>query len=407
VNEGGARRLAWGAFVLWLLFLVASFALDYATKPVPGAPESADPLFALIPAAFAIVGILILGRQPRNWIGWILMVIGLAWIVPLESYGGFAYSRGLPGGALFIALSGPTWAPPIGLMGTSLLLRFPSGTLLSPRWKRVEWLALLAISVITVAIVLTPGDLADVGYPGLANPLGIDELEPFFNALLAFLLLIPVTIVASAVSLIMRFRRSTGMERLQMKWLTSAAAAVAIIYLLAMLVSLNAEWGGATTPTWILFLQNASFASFALIPIAIGFAVLRYRLYDIDLVINRTLVYGLLTALLVGVYVVLAVGLGAAVRSLAEQENNAIVIAASTLVVAALFGPARRRIQAFIDRRFYRRKYDAAQTLEAFSARLREQVDLDSLAGELVGVVRTTMQPSHVSLWLRTPEGRG
>jgi hypothetical protein len=406
VNEEGARRLAWGAFVLWLLFLVVSFALDYTTKPVPGAPGPADPLFAVIPAAFAIVGILILGRQPRNRIGWILVVIGLAWIVPLESYGGFAYSRDLPGGALFLALSGPTWAPPVGLMGTILLLRFPSGTLLSPRWKRVEWLALLAISVTVVAIVLTPGDLADVGYPSLANPLGIDELEPFFNALLAFIILIPITIVASAVSLVMRFRRSTGMERLQMKWLTSAAAAVALIYLLTMLVSINSAWGGATTPTWMLFLQNASFASFALIPIAIGFAILRYRLYDIDLVINRTLVYGLLTALLVGVYVVLAVGLGAAVRSVAEQENNAIVIAASTLAVAALFGPARRRIQAFIDRRFYRRKYDAAQTLEAFSARLREEVDLDSLAGELVGVVRTTMQPSHVSLWLRTPEGR-
>jgi hypothetical protein len=194
------------------------------------------------------------------------------------------------------------------------------------------------------------------------------------------------------------------MERLQMKWLTSAAAVVAFIYLIGVLASLNPGWDGPTTPGWMLFLQNATFASFALIPIAIGFAILRYRLYDIDLVINRTLVYGLLTALLAGVYVVVAVGLGAAVRSVAEQENNSIVIAASTLAVAALFGPARRRIQAFIDRSFYRRKYDAARSLEVFSARLREQVDLDSLSGELVGVVRDTMQPLHVSLWLRTPE---
>jgi hypothetical protein len=407
VRTGTARRLAWAAFVLWVLFLVASFALDLATKPFPGAPGPADPLFALIPASFAIVGILILGRQPRNRIGWILMVIGLAWIIPLEPYGGFAYSRDLPGGALFIALSGPTWVPPIGLMGTVLLLRFPDGNLPSPRWKKLEWLAVIAIFVTVVAILFGPRDLAEEGYPGLLNPLGIDALEAVLNALMVFLLLIPLTIAASAISLILRFRRSTGMERLQIKWLTSAAVAVAVIYLIAILTSLNSEWGGPTTPTWVLFLQNASFASFALIPIAIGFAILRYRLYDIDLVINRTLVYGLLTALLLGVYVVLAVGLGAAIRSVAEQENNAIVIAASTLAVAALFGPARRRIQAFIDRRFYRRKYDAAQTLEAFSARLREQVDLDSLAGELVGVVRTTMQPSHVSLWLRTPEGLG
>jgi hypothetical protein len=404
MTEGGARRLAWGAFVLWLLFLVASFALDYATKPVSGTPEPEGPLIALIPASFAVVGILILGRQPRNRVGWILMVIGLAWVVPLEAYGGFAHSRGLPGGALFVALSGPMWVPPIGLMGTILLLRFPNGNLPSPRWKKLEWLAVIAISVTVVAILFGSRDLVEEGYRGLANPLGIDALESLLSALMVFIILIPLTIAASAVSLILRFRRSTGMERLQIKWLTSAAVAVAIIYLIAMLASLNSDWGGATTPTWILFLQEASFASFALIPIAIGFAILRYRLYDIDLVINRTLVYGLLTALLLGVYVVLAVGLGAAVRSVAEQENNAIVIAASTLAVAALFRPARRRIQDFIDRRFYRQKYDAARTLDAFSMRLRNQVDLETLTGELLGVVRETMRPAHVSVWLRSRE---
>lgn len=406
MRTGAARRLAWAGFGLWVLFLVASFALDLATKPVAGTPGAADPLFAVIPASFAIVGILILGRQPRNRIGWILMVIGLAWVVPLESYGGFAYSRGLPGGALFIALSGPTWVPPIGLMGTVLLLRFPNGRLPSSRWKKVEWLAVGAICVTVVAILFGPRDLAEEGYPGLVNPLGIDALEPLLNALLVFLLLIPISIVASAISLILRFRRSTGIERLQLKWLTSAAAAVAVIYLIAMLASLNSEWGGATTPPWMLFLQNASFASFTLIPIAIGFAILRYRLYDIDLVINKTLVYGSLTALLAGIYIGGVVGLGALVRAVTDQRGNALVIAASTLAVAALFRPARRRIQAFIDRRFYRRKYDAARTLESFSARLRDDVDLDSLAGELVGVVRDTMQPSHVSLWLRRPETR-
>jgi hypothetical protein len=404
MKDRTVSRLAWAAFGLWVLFLVASFALDLTTKPVPGTPGPAEWWFVFIPASFAIVAIMILARQPRNRIGWILMIIGLAWVVPLESYGGFAHSRGLPGGALFIALSGPTWVPPIGLMGTVLLLRFPSGKLLSSRWKTVEWLAVIAISATVAAILFDPGDLAGVGYPGLVNPLGIDALEPLLSALLVFLLLIPVTIVASAVSLILRFRRSTGKERLQLKWLTSAAATVAVIYLIGMLASLNSDWGGPTTPAWMLFLQNAAFASFALIPIAIGFAVLRYRLYDIDLVINRALVYGLLTALLVGVYVGIALGLGAVVRSLAGQENNAIVIAASTLAVAALFGPGRRRIQGFIDRRFYRRKYDATRTLEAFSSRLRDQVDLEALSGELVGVVRETMQPESISLWLRPPK---
>lgn len=408
MSERGARRLAWGAFLLWVMFVFGLILLELATEPVPGTPGLGAGLwFAVILASFPIVAILILARQPRNRIGWILMAIGLAWFLPFESYGRFALSRGLPGGALFLALSGPLWAPPIGLMGTVLLLRFPNGELPSPRWRKVEWIALTAISVTVLAIVFSPGDFEDLGYPEVANPLGIDVLESALNALMAFILLIPITIVASAASLVMRFRRSTGMERLQMKWLTSAAAAVALVYLVVVLLSLNSDWDGATTPGWMLFLQDASFTSFALIPIAIGFAILRHQLYDIDLVINRTLVYGLLTALLAGVYVVLAVGLGAAVRSVAGQENNSIVIAVSTLTVAALFGPARRRIQGFIDRRFYRRKYDAARTLEAFSARLREEVDLDSLTGELVGVVRDTMQPSHISLWLRSPEAMG
>jgi hypothetical protein len=407
MKERSARGLAWGAFLLWLLFVFGSVALELATEPASGTGLASDLGFAFIAASFPIVAILILARQPQNTIGWILMVIGLAWFLPFESYAHFALSRGLPGGALFLALSGPIWAPPIGLMGTVLLLRFPSGRLSSPRWKKVEWLSVIAISVTVLAILLSPGDFEDFGYPDVANPLAIDALEPFLQFLFVFILVIPIAIMASAVSLILRFRRSTGIERLQMKWLTSAAAIVALIYLIAMLLSLNSAWGGDTTPPWMLFLQNASFASFSLIPIAIGFAILRYRLYDIDLVVNRTLVYGLLTALLIGVYVALAVVLGAAARSVAGQQNNSLVIAASTLAVAALFGPARRRIQAFIDRRFYRRKYDAAQTLQAFSARMREQVDLDSLAGELVGVVRSTMQPSHVSLWLRTPEGQG
>ncbi len=402
MRTGAARRLAWAAFVLWVLFLVASLALDLATKQLPGTPAPADLWFAVIPVSFAIVGILILRRQPRNRIGWILMAIGLAWVVPLESYGGFAYSRDLPGGALFIALSGPTWVPPIGLMGTVLLLRFPDGNLPSPRWKKLEWLAMIAIFVTVVAILFGPRELEEEGYPGLVNPLGIDALEPVLEALMVFILLIPITIVASAISLILRFRRSTGMERLQLKWLTSAAVAVAAIYLMTMLASLSSSWGRPSTPSWILFLQNAAFASFTLIPIAIGFAILRYRLYDIDLVINKTLVYGSLTALLAGIYIGGVVGLGALVRAVTDQRGNALVIAASTLAVAALFRPARQRIQEFIDRRFYRRKYDAARTLEDFSARLRDEVDLDSLAGELVGVVRDTMQPSHVSLWLRS-----
>jgi hypothetical protein len=202
--------------------------------------------------------------------------------------------------------------------------------------------------------------------------------------------------VASAVGLVLRLLRAAGDERQQLKWLAFAAVFLAIGF---MFTAIGETFVGESKIT-----DLGVIIAVPGIPVAIAIAVLKYHLYDVDLVINRTLVYGLLTAVLAAVYLGGVVGLGSLARSLSDQANNSLVIAASTLAVAALFRPARRRIQGFIDRRFYRRKYDAAQTLEAFSARLREEVDLDSLAGELVGVVRSTMQPAHVSLWLRAPE---
>jgi hypothetical protein len=203
----------------------------------------------------------------------------------------------------------------------------------------------------------------------------------------------------SLLSLVLRFRRARGDERAQLKWFVFAGILFAAEIILE---TLSSEFGILPRiPEGFSRFLFPVFVSF--LPISAAIAILKYRLYDIDLVINRTLVYGLLTALIVGVYVLAAVGLGGAVRSVSGQENNSLVIATSTLAVAALFHPARRRIQGFIDRRFYRGKYDAARTLEEFNAKLREQVDLDSLADELVGVVRETMQPSHAFLWLRAP----
>jgi hypothetical protein len=214
--------------------------------------------------------------------------------------------------------------------------------------------------------------------------------------------LVPASIVGCATSLVQRFRRSRGSERLQLKWLATAAAVCAVLYVAAMLVSLNQPWGTEETPFWIGVIQNAAFVSFVLIPVAIGFAILKYRLYDIDLIINRTLVYGALTAMLALVYVGGVVGVGGRLREVTGEERNNLVVAGSTLAVAALFHPARARIQSFIDRRFYRGKYDATQTLERFATRLRDEVDLETMQAELLGVVHQTMQPSHVSLWLRT-----
>jgi hypothetical protein len=212
--------------------------------------------------------------------------------------------------------------------------------------------------------------------------------------------------VASALSLVLRYRRSGGEEREQIKWIAFAASVVGLLYLITMVSSLtySGPWGAAGTPLWLGLLQQASLVSFTAVPITVGFAVLKYRLYDIDILINRTLVYGSLTATLVVLYfggIVVLQGVFVALTG----EKSTLAIVASTLLIAALFTPLRRRIQSFIDRRFYRRKYDARKTLEAFSAKLRDETDLDRLGVDLVEIVSETMQPAHASLWLRRDSG--
>src|SRR5687767_9119329 len=234
MTDRGARRLAWAAFGLWLAFIAMSTGLSIATELDPGASgASGDILFSLSLAAFPIVGFLILARQPRNTIAWILVAIGFLWAEPSASYGDFALTKGLPGGAISAAIASPLWAPAIGLMGTFVLLRFPNGKLLSPRWKKVEWLSAVAIAVTTVTVMFGSDSLEEYG--NIPNPLFIESLEPLFGILIPVILLIPVTILASAGSLVLRFRRSTGTERLQVKWLATAAAVIAVFYLAAML----------------------------------------------------------------------------------------------------------------------------------------------------------------------------
>jgi hypothetical protein len=231
----------------------------------------------------------------------------------------------------------------------------------------------------------------------VTNPLGIEALRPVSGKLgtdlTSVLFLIPF--LASLVSLVVRFWRSRGDERQKMKWITYAAGAMFTMVLFVTLLDVI-----AANSTLAKVANALAGAMFAGIPVAVGIAVLKHRLYDIDLLINRTLVYGSLTAMLILVYLGCVVALQAALRVLTGQEST-LAIVASTLVIAALFNPLRHRIQGFIDRRFYRRKYDAAKTLEAFSAKLCDETDLQQLNNDLVGAVRETMQPSHVGLWLR------
>ena len=260
-----------------------------------------------------------------------------------------------------------------------------------------------------VVLTISPGDLP--GYPGMRNPFGLEGHPTVAQWLPSVIALLPVCILASAVSLVMRYRRSGGMVRQQIKWVAFAASFVGLVYGITLLAGLVFAPDALTTeesPLWMALLQNTVLMSYAGIPIAVGIAVLRYRLYDIDLIINRTLVYGSLTLLLALVYLGGVAAMQASFRAITGMEQQPqLSVVVSTLAIAALFNPLRRRIQSFIDRSFYRRKYNARNTLEAFSARLRNETDLDDLSENLVEVVRETLQPRQAYLWLREPDGTG
>jgi hypothetical protein len=274
------------------------------------------------------------------------------------------------------------------------LLLFPTGRLPSRRWRWLAWLTVAYILVGVLTAAFSPG--AHLGALGpIRNPLGIEGLTQFYKAVLYTMS--PALFLAAAFSLVVRLRRAVGVERQQLKWLAYAAGGLAIVSIL-IIISIAID-----TPRWYEWVANAILVAVTPgVPVAIGIAILRYRLYDIDILINRTLVYGSLTAILAGVYFGSVTATQALFSILTDQQElPQLVVVTSTLLIAALFNPLRRRIQSFIDRRFYRSKYDAIKTLEAFSVKLRDVTDPDALSDDLVGLVRETMQPAHVSLWLR------
>jgi signal transduction histidine kinase len=400
MTERSARRLVWSAFALWVAFVGTAVILNFLKSPLPpGQGAGTDVPFVIITSVFPVVGILILARQPRNRIGWILMAIGIGWVLPFGEIGEFLISRGIAGGPVFVSLGGPIWAPPIGLMGTSLLLRFPNGELLSPSWKKVEWIAAVAILATVVAIVLAPGELTDSGFPHLENPLGIESLKPMLNLVIPLIFLIPLTILASAYSLVRRFRRSTGMERVQMKWLTTAAAIVAFLYLVAMVGSINYAWDGPATdtPTWVSVFQTAAVMSFVLIPIAIGFAVLKYRLYDIDIFINKAVVYGAMAAFITAVYVAVVVGIGRAIGS----DRNIVLSILATALVAVAFQPVRERVQRFANRLVYGKRATPYEVLSEFSGGMSHAVATEELLPRMARTVAEAIGAARADVWLR------
>jgi hypothetical protein len=404
MSDAALRRLAWAAW--W--FFAAMFAAAALLSVLDGIPRSvaADLSFIVVLFAFPLTGLLILRRQPRNTIGWLLVGIGCVWGVGglgdnYATYGLLVDPGSLPGPAVGALVASGIWAPAIGLMGTFLILLYPDGHLPSPGWRPVAWLSGVTILTLTIVLYLYPGELVEAPTPGLTNPLALESAQPVLEAALGVLLpLFALCFVACAVGLVRRFRRSRGVERQQLKWLATAGAVVASVFLISIVMSAVAAPAGRE-PAWLLVLNQLSFLLWALLPISIGIAILRHGLYSIDVVINRALVYGSLTASLALAYLGSVLLLQLVLSPLTDQSDLAVAV--STLAVAAVFRPARARIQDVVDRRFYRGRYDAARTLESFSERLRHEVDLESMSADMRDVVQQTVQPIHVSLWLRDP----
>jgi len=379
------RRLAWPLFGLWAALTVTACVLQF---------QHGDTIDVLLTPALGVlagVGALLWRRRPENPIGPILLALALTVTASIAAEGVYSGSEG----ELRLLVWFDQWVIYLwfGLVGILLPLLFPDGRLPSRRWRWVLWAgaATVVLSVLGTAFGMPRLDSGSGG--GLRNPLAIGG--PVGEALEAALSIggpgFAVVVLLALASVAVRFRRARGVERQQLKWF-GYAIALLLTGLAASAISEATGWELIGNVGWTVFLGSLIFA----MPLAIAFAVLRYRLYDIDLVIRRTLVYGALTVTLAGTYLGLVLLVGLAVG------ESSFAVAASTLAVAALFRPARARIQAVVDQRFYRRRYDAGRTLEAFGVRLRDELDLEALGADLSGVVRDTVQPAHVSLWLRS-----
>jgi hypothetical protein len=340
---------------------------------------------------FATVGLVVALRRPANPIGWLYGAAGLAWAytLPVEPWLDqlIREHRPLPLVAQVVAAAGTLgWAPAIALGVTLPALLLPNGQLRSRRWRLVVASSVTGVVLVIVAGSLSPGPVEELG---IDNPLGLAGTAGDVAAVLTVVgvVLHWLSLPPAAVCVVLRFRSSRGIERQQMRWVAAGAAAAVG----GLLVSLPSGLGIA--PNWI---SHIVFPALLSVPVGVAVAVLRYRLWDLDRLVSRTVTYALVTALLIVPYLLVVPA-----ASRLAAGSGSLAVAAATLAVAALFQPLRRRVQDLVDRRFNRRRYDAARTLDRFAARLRDQVDLDALHGELLGVVDQTMQPTRSTLWLR------
>jgi hypothetical protein len=380
VAAGLCLALIVAEIVLGVIGGTFAFSGDWGTERVA--------LAAAVPAlAFPTVGWLVATRRPGNAVGRLCLAIGCGISITLTAgvYGHVALEtrHHLPGGEFARWLADWSYTPWVVGLGVFLPLLFPDGRLISPRWRIVVGLGAAVIVLGSLSEALRPGRLANTD---ALNPYGIESARGLLLGLDNVFVLLPVSFVAAAASVVVRYRRSGARERLQLKWFVSAGLVLALLFVLQYAFAQGAA------------IQDVVMAMFAALPVAVGIAILRHQLYDIETIINRALVYTALTVTLAAAY-----GATVLLAQVLLPDRSDLGVAISTLAAAAVFGPARRRIQHLVDRRFYRRRYDAALTVSAFGGRARDQVALDALSADLVGVIDELMQPDHVSLWLRGP----
>jgi hypothetical protein len=401
MSARAASWLAWSVCALSLVLMAFSLLLVFLgwSEPLPRgwSPWQDQALSSVGNIGAPILGGLIASRRPENSYGWIWLGLGLSSAIvmlaePYAAYALVAEPDSLPAPRMVNMALGSGWVVLVTLLPFVLLL-FPTGRLPSPRWRFLAWVILAAgATAFTLGIFIRDG-----GQGPIENPLAVGGVvgEAIPVLVLGAIMILFSSVILSALSLVVRYHRASGVEREQLKWV-ALAAVLFVGLIVADQLRLDRLLGGTL---WNLL----DIATVAGLYVAVGIAILKHRLYEIDIIINRTLVYGSLTATLALVYFGVVTVTQALFRTLTSQQEELpqLVVVASTLVIAALFNPLRRRIQSFIDRRFYRSKYDARKTLEAFSVKLRDETDLEALRSDLVGVVTETMQPTHVSVWLR------
>jgi len=394
-----ASRLAWVLFGAVVLELALGIILEIllAQETDKAGLTLGEIGFLLSFILFPFIGVLLASRRPDNALGWLMLAIGIFAFEPISGYGEYAIATGRPGGALAVAISAWTWVPTVGLAGTFLLLLFPDGHLPSPRWRWFAWVIAIGMGLVALAVTLGSETLVDNGYPKIANPLYMPGVKPVVDVLIVSIAVIPLGVLGSALSLVVRFRRADPTERLQIRWLASAAAVVAVVFAITMVASLiGSSVGWAEEGNWLGALQTIAILLFALLPIAIGVSVLKYRLYDIDVVIRKAVVAGAIAVFFTAVYVAIVGGVGALVQS----HSTAVLSFIAAAIVAALFQPVMRRAGRLADRIVYGKRATPYEVLSEFSERVGETFAAEDVLPRMARVVAEGVGARSSRVWV-------